>query len=64
MSNHEYFGAIVYANEDLTESYGKVTRKFTDTDGRVSFETDQGFAFTSWDVESFDCDNTIVLYED
>ena len=61
---HEFIDATVYADEDLTESHGKVVEKFTNEEEQVSFRTDTGFEFTSWDVEYFDCDNTIVLFKE
>ena len=61
---HEFIGSTVYTNDELTESCGKVVEVFTDKSGQVSFRTDNGFEFSSWDVESFDCEDTIILFED
>ncbi len=61
---HEFIGSTVYTNDDLTESCGKVVESFTDESGQVCFKTDSDFQFSSWDVESFDCEDTIILFED
>ena len=59
--DHEFIGANVYDSAEII-NFGKVTEMLEDANHYVTFKTDSGYEFSSWDVESFDMDNTIILF--